>query len=80
MTEIKCQECKGKKRENGCGTCGGYGVLITKATTEDGVKYWTRPRRYTVYVGKRFRSFDGVELIIGKDWKTYAYKGERGGK
>jgi hypothetical protein len=34
MTEIKCQRCK--PEDTGCGTCGGYKVVLLKARCDCG--------------------------------------------
>ena len=63
MNKIKCQQnnCK----ENGCSTCSGYGyVLETSHTPCCNKETWIRPGNYTIYEGKRRRSFDGLELVV----------------
>lgn len=73
ILEIKCQACK--PEDSGCSTCGGYKIVLEKVRASDGTEYWTRPGRWTNYEGKRWRSFDGVPLII-KNGETVRDGGE----
>lgn len=66
---IYCQECMGRGYHNpdqtGCNTCGGYGIVAEEATTECcGRAFWVRPGNHTTYVGKRYRSFDGLGFVV----------------
>lgn len=61
MTTIKCQAKHDKN--GGCSTCGGYGSVIVKSFCGKCKKpYWGRPGNYTMYEGKRWRSFDGLAI------------------
>lgn len=71
MSKIECQQCsRDDHTEPGCGTCGGYGYLIEKVPCEHcGHEAWMRPGSFTVYVGKRYRSFDGVLFTVKAGFK-----------
>lgn len=57
--------CQSNHEGTGCRTCGGYKfVLAIAECTFPGCsrQYLTRPGHWTIYAGKRFTSFDGLEL------------------
>ncbi len=66
MTSIPCQRCKDEPEdEKGCPTCGGHrNVLIQCKCSCGGTKYWARPGAHTMYEGKRWASFDGVDFVV----------------
>lgn len=68
MTEIKCQACA--PDDKSCRNCGGYGIVLMQSEAADGTKYWHRPVNHTVYAGKVWTSFDGVELVVGDDFEV----------
>lgn len=49
----------------GCYTCRGYGNVLQQSTLVCcGKRYWYRPDSgYTVYEGKEWTSFDGVDVV-----------------
>lgn len=59
---IDCQKCDG---ESPCSRCGGYGIIAVKrvACTQCKVEAWFKPGVATMYDGKRYESFDGLQLI-----------------
>ena len=65
MNRIDCAECGGVKREGGCSTCGGYGYVMSLVSlcSGCGLDGWVRPGCYTSYVGKVWRSIDGVKIV-----------------
>lgn len=63
MTDIKCQACDGHDIKHGCSVCGGYRVLLQRAKCfECKTPYWVRPGQSTMWIGKEWRSFDGLAL------------------
>lgn len=67
MNSIKCQLCMGVKGEDGCDGCGGYGVVAFQSTLDCGCVVWNRPGAYTSYIGKKYRSMDGLEIEVTKN-------------
>lgn len=65
-------ECKARHDENGgCSACGGYGFLVQLCKAKCcGKEYWSRPGNFTVYAGKRYRTFDGTYFIVGEDLES----------
>jgi hypothetical protein len=61
MNKIKCQGISCKK--SGCYVCGGYGVIASEHTLECGCVTWFRPGAYTMYDGKEFSSFSGLDVV-----------------
>lgn len=65
---IKCQRCK--PSDEGCATCGGFKIVLDRNNCPTcNAVYWTRPHARTTYDGKRFFSFDGLEIIVKSDGK-----------
>jgi len=61
MNKIPCQACKGKRKEKGCMTCGGYKVVLEKVECNTcRHPRWVRPGVYTRYEGKQWTSLDGI--------------------
>lgn len=64
MNIIPCQ-CDQPK--NGCPSCGGYGYVLSVTRCHKCFKpYWARPGVHTIYEGKRWRSFDGLKMVVHK--------------
>lgn len=52
------------REETGCGTCGGYGVvLVKKACKGCGRESWVRPGVFTSYEGKEYYTVDGLKMF-----------------
>lgn len=66
FAEIRCQGTACKK--NGCSTCGGYGVVVLESACRVCQRrFWVRPGVHTVYDGKTYRTFDGLEMVWRKE-------------
>lgn len=63
MDKIRCKA--GCKKGEGCGRCGGFGIVLEKAKCPKCKKtFWDYPRRgQTVYAGKEIVAFDGTVLV-----------------
>ena len=62
IIQILCQA--DHKEGQGCYTCGGYKILLFQGPvcmTCNRVG-WLRPGNHTTYVGKRWRTYDGIEM------------------
>lgn len=61
-----CQAKKVHVKGDGCGLCGGYGYIAEfgPACSKCNKKAWFRPGAWTSYVGKHYRTLDGLELIV----------------
>ena len=63
LDSIQCKKCIGQSKDGGCGTCSGYRIVLKKiACPTCGGRYWIKPGNMTMYDGKVFHSFDGVEI------------------
>lgn len=61
--KIQCQACVGHGDDAGCYRCGGYRYIAeVHACPSCGTRYWARPHAYTTYDGKKWTSFDGLEI------------------
>jgi len=61
--QIPCQACD-PEAETGCSVCGGYKVVLARGMCSGcGTRYWHRPGVYTSFDGKRWRTFDGLEMV-----------------
>lgn len=62
MKRMPCQACR--RDESGCYTCGGYGYILEKSKCRLCKREaWFRPGAHTVYEGKHYSSFDGLEFV-----------------
>jgi hypothetical protein len=66
--EIRCRACR--PEDEGCRRCGGYKVLLVKR--EDicpkcETSAWVSPGVHTSYEGKRYVTFDGLEMVCHLD-------------
>lgn len=61
---IDCQACTPESREkDGCGRCGGYGHVLTQWVCPGCFRHaWVRPGVHTVFEGKTWWSFDGLQV------------------
>lgn len=59
---ILCRHPKGKK---GCSECGGRGWVVESYSAGCcGRKIWCRSWLRTVYVGKKYTTFNGIEMTV----------------
>ncbi len=60
--------CQAKHKPNeGCVACNGYGFVLHEIALHGGRKVWVRPGIRPIYIGKRWRSFDGLDCIETAD-------------
>jgi hypothetical protein len=73
---IACQACK--PEDSGCSNCGGFKVKLERNECPScETTYWDFPRRgMTVYDGKRYNAFDGLEIVWRLDGKNECSKCE----
>lgn len=66
MKVIKCKRIGcGAKKGKGCTSCGGYGHIFQKQKCTTCARFgWFRPHPLTVYVGKRYSSVDGLQMVV----------------
>lgn len=64
MSELKNVKCQAKHdATGGCATCGGYEIILAvRKCPSCGHCALVRPGSYTSYEGKKWRTFDGVEI------------------
>lgn len=77
---IKCQQKHTQKGTSeggwgGCGSCGGYGFIMSEVElcSKCKRKGWVRPGAHTVYEGKTFRTVDGIDLVYSKGMKVTCF-------
>lgn len=63
MNQIKCKA--EHDHNNGCSSCGGYKVVFFKQHCPTCKRFgWMRPGAFTTYVGKRYKTVDGLEFVV----------------
>jgi hypothetical protein len=64
VIQILCQACAAFPASKGCATCGGLKVLLRESCCPLCRRpHFIRPGVYTNYDGKRWTTFDGVEMV-----------------
>jgi hypothetical protein len=69
VKKIFCQACRGNPEDTGCRSCNGYGVVLeTYFCDRCKREWWARPgMKTTMYDGRSWQSFDGLDLIYRLD-------------
>lgn len=71
MNQIPCQ-CT--QPLNGCPSCSGFGYVLELAKCHACFRtYWVRPGVHTMYEGKRWRTFDGLAMVV-KDGRSVCFE------